>query len=259
MRTLAYVKSLLGPNRWALTTGLAHPIKSIAFARGRNNSVRTLAAWKLAFSVTDARTRNYLTKRGELRAVRSLDRYLERQGKRWSRFDASLMSPFKGPFLYFLVRFTRPQTVVETGVASGISTSYILQALKENGRGRLVSVDLPNADPNVQIPGGQETGWVVPTKSRMFWILKLGNSCSLLPQILHEYGPVDIFLHDSLHTYDQMMWEYRTAWPALRPGGFLLSDDIIQNDAFSDFCNEVGAVGLARLELGIAKKAGSEM
>ncbi len=254
MEVFAHVKSLLGSNRWALTTGLAHPIRTIAFASGRDNSIRTFAAWKLAVSVTGARTRNDLVKRNELRAIFSLQDHLEKLGQGESQFDTSLMSPFKGPFLYFLVRFTRPQMVVETGVASGISTSFILQALKENGRGHLVSVDLPGADPNVQIPEGHETGWTVPTWSRAFWTLKLGDSRALLPQILRMYGPIDIFIHDSLHTHDQMIWEYRTAWPALKQGGFLLSDDIIQNSAFSDFCEEVGVTGFPRLELGIARK-----
>jgi len=46
--------------------------------------------------------------------------------------------------LYNLIRDTRPSIVVETGVASGVSTAYILQALEDNRKGKLYSIDLPN-------------------------------------------------------------------------------------------------------------------
>lgn len=36
------------------------------------------------------------------------------------------------------------------------------------------------------------------------------------------------------------MNEYNVAWPYLREGGLLLSDDVIENDAFLDFCDKVG-------------------
>jgi hypothetical protein len=36
---------------------------------------------------------------------------------------------------------------------------------------------------------------------------------------------------DGLHTYDHMLWEYRTAFPYLRPDGLLFSDDAAWNSA----------------------------
>ena len=38
---------------------------------------------------------------------------------------------------------------------------------------------------------------------------------------------IDIFFHDSLHTYDHMMFEYLTSWDYLKEGGVLFSDDIV--------------------------------
>src|SRR5215203_1891780 len=46
-------------------------------------------------------------------------------------------------FLYWLVRYLRPQVVLETGVAAGWSSRAFLLALRENGSGRLYSSDLP--------------------------------------------------------------------------------------------------------------------
>src|SRR5207247_1075041 len=46
-------------------------------------------------------------------------------------------------FLYIVVRASSPSIVVETGVLYGHSSAAILAALEDNGKGRLISVDLP--------------------------------------------------------------------------------------------------------------------
>jgi predicted O-methyltransferase YrrM len=42
-------------------------------------------------------------------------------------------------------------------------------------------------------------------------------------------------MHDSEHSYECMRFEFERAWPALRPGGVLVSDDVNSNDAFFEF------------------------
>jgi len=46
---------------------------------------------------------------------------------------------------------------------------------------------------------------------------------------------VDIFVHDSLHTYRNMRFEFETVWPSLTHSGVVISDDIAMNRAFEDF------------------------
>ena len=67
----------------------------------------------------------------------------------------------------------------------------------------------------------------------------MGKSSDVLPPLVKELSKVDIFLHDSEHTYKNMMLEYSTVWPYLSEGGFLISHDIGWNDAFEDFANKV--------------------
>jgi len=67
------------------------------------------------------------------------------------------------------------------------------------------------------------------------------DSKVLLPRLLAELRATDVFIHDSLHVYDHMLWEYRTAYPYLRAGGLLFSDDALWNNAFPEFVAEVGA------------------
>lgn len=49
--------------------------------------------------------------------------------------------------LWVVVRHTQPKIAVETGVARGISSAFILDAMARNGDGHLFSVDLPPMTP----------------------------------------------------------------------------------------------------------------
>jgi predicted O-methyltransferase YrrM len=44
---------------------------------------------------------------------------------------------------YACRRLMEPELVADTGVAHGFSTAAILQALEDNQKGRLISIDLP--------------------------------------------------------------------------------------------------------------------
>ena len=139
---------------------------------------------------------------------------------------------------YAAIRAFAPEIIVETGVASGVSTSYFLLALQKNGRGKLHSNEL--GDPRY-LPPGKMAGWIVPDWLKAHWDLRIGDSRTLLPRILGELGSIDVFVHDSLHTYEHMLWEFRAAYPHLRPGGLLFSDDAQWNSAFPEFAHEVAA------------------
>jgi len=52
---------------------------------------------------------------------------------------------------YAAIRSLRPEVVVETGVANGVSTAYLLLALDQNGKGILHSIEI--GDPAYLPPG----------------------------------------------------------------------------------------------------------
>ena len=66
------------------------------------------------------------------------------------------------------------------------------------------------------------------------WILYRGASARVLPGLLEELETVDLFVHDSLHTYRNMRREFEAVWPRLRAGGALLADDVERNRAFGE-------------------------
>jgi predicted O-methyltransferase YrrM len=131
---------------------------------------------------------------------------------------------------YLLCRLIWPSVVLETGVAYGVSSAFILRALEENGRGTLHSVDLPPLRRQYE----RSWGVAVPNDLRGRWRLHRGTSARILPRLLEEIGTVDFFVHDSLHTYKNMRREFDTVWPHLRNGAVLLADDIERNPAFNE-------------------------
>ena len=153
---------------------------------------------------------------------------------------------------YALTRASAPDLVVETGVSSGISSTYLLQACQLNGKGHVYSIDIDNRE---FLAPGNKIGWIVPEHLRTRWTLLLGDSHVVLPHILSQLGKVDIFIHDSSHTYEDMKFEFETSYPHIRSGGLLLSDDADFNTAFTE-CSKAFQPSAARIirNVGIMKK-----
>ncbi len=135
-----------------------------------------------------------------------------------------------GELCYLISTYLRPDRVVETGVAHGVTSTYILQALADNGLGTLHSIDLPP----LVMDAEKHVGSLIPSALRGRWRLTIGSARKVLPDVLRTVGPIDLFVHDSLHTYSHMKWEFEAALRSLRPGGVLIADDIEGNRAFEE-------------------------
>ncbi len=165
---------------------------------------------------------------------------------RLGRLSASLGSARMGTSdqlacetLYLLVRAARPRVVVETGVLYGASSGHILAALEANGEGELHSIDLGTR------PGEPPHDSLVRPDLAARWHYHVGDVRARLVPLLDALGRIDLFHHDSLHTFEHMTWEYRTAARVLAPDGVLSSLDILAADglrgvlrenAFPAFC-----------------------
>jgi predicted O-methyltransferase YrrM len=134
-----------------------------------------------------------------------------------------------GTALYTICRKQKPHNILETGVASGISSSHFLVALETNQNGRLYSIDLPVWQ---KFP----VGWMIPDYLRHRWHLIQGRSAENMMPLLIKLKEIDIFFHDSDHSYDNMLREFEASWEYLKTGGLLLSHNIDYSDAFPDFC-----------------------
>lgn len=131
---------------------------------------------------------------------------------------------------YALARLLAPRRIVETGVHDGLGSLLLLRALERNaseGRGgRLVSFDVNPA-----------AGWVVG--SHRDWERRIQPSRAGLASVLAA-EPVGLFIHDSLHSYENERFELRAAAARMAPGGVLVSDNAHGTTAFADTCAERG-------------------
>ncbi|MGH8900942.1 MAG: class I SAM-dependent methyltransferase [Egibacteraceae bacterium] len=133
--------------------------------------------------------------------------------------------------LWCAVRHLKPRSVVETGVARGVTSRVILEALAVNGGGgRLWSIDLPP----LKEPWFSQGCSAVPQSLRGDWRYVCGSVRRILPRLLRRLETIDLFVHDSLHTYDHMAFEFKLAQAYLSPTGLIVSDDINTSRAFAE-------------------------
>jgi hypothetical protein len=144
----------------------------------------------------------------------------------WNDGDAGLVRA-----IWCLTRHLRPKKVVETGVAHGMTSRFILEALKRNGDGHLWSIDLPP----LERVWRKQVGAAVGDGYSDRWSYIKGSSRRHLPDLLSRLGQIDLFIHDSLHSERNVRFELDRAWAALKPNGALVVDDVDANWGFRSF------------------------
>jgi Methyltransferase domain len=144
----------------------------------------------------------------------------------WNDGDAGLVRA-----IWCLTRHLRPKNVVETGVAHGVTSRVVLEALARNGQGHLWSIDLPPLERSWR----QQIGAAVGDGHADRWTYIKGSSRRRLPGLLRDLGQIDLFIHDSLHSARNVRFELDRAWQALGPKGALVVDDVDANWAFRAF------------------------
>ena len=241
---------------------LLHPISSINTSKQiLNNNFNLIESIKKLTNESDVNINNYynsISKNSKLKnhlddKFKKLDEYINKQDINSNFFKDNPAGrlgresqPHAGYFLYVLVRALKPDIFVETGVSGGESSTFILQAMEDNKKGKLYSVDFPQAIVEKGLttisPEGTSSGWLIPDYLKHRWDLTLGKSEDVLPPLLKKLEKIDIFFHDSLHTYEHMLFEYNTCWNHVKDNGILISDDIVVmngkgHSPFIDFAN----------------------
>ena len=248
-----------------LRKAIRHPTKAV---------LRLLLRSRLSrLDVVDERRRfvEYLSDRFGVDGPALWAEYLRSPFRQWSERRRASLERYRGPYrlgttgrfgceaLYLLVRAARPRVVVDTGVLYGGSSSHILAALEQNRTGTLHSIELGR---DKREPPHD---YFVPPSLRRHWRLTIGDSRRELPALLERLGTIDMFHHDSLHTWDHMTWEFETAYPHLSEDGVLASDDIhgaatlrevIRENAFPAFCRRHGVPYAIFFNLGIGAAPG---
>ena len=132
--------------------------------------------------------------------------------ERWHMFDSMTAEAEVLEFLRTTVTTLKPELIVETGTFSGISTLWIAEGLKANGRGRVITCEF---DPKVY----ENARARIATSGLAEWI-ELRNESSLDMKV---EGTIDLFFSDSdLPIREQ---EIRRFLPQINPFGLLLMHD----------------------------------
>jgi len=132
--------------------------------------------------------------------------------ERWSMYDSMTAEVEVLEFLRSVVTTLKPELVVETGTFSGISTLWIAEGLKYNGRGRVITCEY---DPEVFASAKQrfELSELAP------WI-ECRNESSLEMKV---DGRIDLLFSDSDMPIREQ--EVRRFLPQMNPYGLILMHD----------------------------------
>ena len=135
--------------------------------------------------------------------------------------------------LYALTRVQRAAIVIESGGFVGLSASFILKALADEqiANGKLYSIESSDECDRGGLVPNELRSQFVPVHGKVEDLVRTGQ----LP------ARIDMFLHDSSHRYDHMLWEFRQFWQRLGDGGMLVSHDVNTTGAFADFVAETYA------------------
>ena len=141
------------------------------------------------------------------------------------------MSPEQGRIVYDHVRETRPAEVLELGTAHGAGAAYMAAALRDNGAGRLVTVDFagsaydPSPEDVLARAGVADRVTVVREFSSYTWWLK-----EQVAAASDAHGNVtprfDFVYLDGAKNWTIDGLAVVLVEKLLRPGGWLLMDDL---------------------------------
>jgi predicted O-methyltransferase YrrM len=159
--------------------------------------------------------------------IRASDYMAEMIRRRDACGSQGLMGALDCATLYALTRWRRPAVVVESGGFLGMSSAFLLKALVDEGltTAKLYSMEWSeDCDQGALIPHELRSQFV-PLRGKVEDFMRSDE----LPSF------IDMFLHDSSHSYRHMLWEFRQFWRRLRDGGLLVSHDVHMNAAFPEF------------------------
>ena len=234
------------PSHWAYAVDLLH--RKLRVDRDTEDDCARATAWSesRAVSVDQA-----LIKLGLIRDAEELETLPEellREGNELARKSSVVMGgPGDLELLFGAVRASKSERIVETGVAYGWSSLAILAAIKNCRSARLVSVDMAYPKLNNEA----FVGVVVPERLRGNWTkLALPDRTGLKKAIRLLGEQVDLIHYDSDKSWYGRKYAHDVIWPALRPGGVFISDDIQDNLAFAEFVDRM------RLTYAVTKSGG---
>ncbi len=141
---------------------------------------------------------------------------LEPTDNRYHCFNTGGVEEEVADFLYGLVRLIKPKEILETGTYKGISASYIASALKDNGYGKLTTIEYEPIH--------------YKDANNLFIVLGIASWINSLLMDVNEFKPDCQYDFIFLDTEPHLRFgEFLRFWPNLKPGGFIGIHDLNAN------------------------------
>lgn len=128
-----------------------------------------------------------------------------------------------GALIQKVIRMKRPRVGIEVGLAFGISTLYILEALKETGGQKLIGMDPAQYD-DYWRGGGLHN--VAASGYSDLYEFHENTSQQLLPELVGNGLKIDFAFIDGWHTFDHTLIDFFYIDQMMNVGGVVVFDDV---------------------------------
>ena len=134
------------------------------------------------------------------------------------------MNPRNGERMFRFVLQQRFADCLELGFAHGVSSCYIAGALRQLRQGRLLSVDMEAAE--ARTPSIEQLVDRLQLRRYVDWIYEPRSYTWFLMRALEEGQQYDFCFIDGAHTWDTDGFAFCLVDRLLRPGGWIVFDDM---------------------------------
>jgi predicted O-methyltransferase YrrM len=137
--------------------------------------------------------------------------------------------------IYFLMINFKPNIILETGVAAGLSSRCILEAIKKNSKGVLYSSDFPYfrlSNPEKYI------GIMVPEELKKNWHLEILGDEKNIKKFKLEINYADIILYDSDKRYSGKINFFKSVNSLIKSNTIIVVDDLHNDSFFLEYVEE---------------------
>lgn len=148
------------------------------------------------------------------RVLKNILRFSKEHGRMWN------IPPETGLFLQMLVKSNRARRLLEVGTSNGYSTIWLAEALRQNGGGKITTIERDPLKVNLARVNFRRVGL------GRYIDLRYGEAMEILRQLK---GPFDFVFIDA--TKEEYLDYLKLILPKTKPGTLILADNAIM---FSD-------------------------
>ena len=130
----------------------------------------------------------------------------------------------------------KPNIILETGVAAGLSSRCILEAIKKNSKGILYSSDFPYFRLNNP---EKYIGIMVPEELKKNWRLEILGDVKNIKKFKSEINHADIILYDSDKRYSGKINFFKSVNSLIKSNTIIVVDDLHNDSFFLEYVKEM--------------------